>query len=232
VITFAPYILPVVLAAGLFIFFFAQGRSLKQSLMRLEVNLSALEAAMKEQENTLREEVRKTGGEKDLKISQLRDDLRTTLNSFVESTGKKLAETAAAQKSQLEVLSARISALDNLLAQKLAATKVPEKPEPAKPEPAKPEPVKPEPANQLSTAHEKAKRLARLIVSDILLYNQAAVEEGVKNNTLAKLLSHDIQEARALYAQRVPEDVRKGTTYLEQAFSELIARKKKELGIA
>lgn len=216
VINYGPYILSVVLAVVLFIFVLLQVSSLKKTFLRLEAQLSSLETKISAKESALREEIRKTGEEKDLKISQLRDDLRTTLNSFLESTDKKLAEKAADQKSQIEALSARIIALANQIAQK--------------PEPKKEAP-KAEPDNQVSAAHEKAKRLARLIVSEILLYNQAAVEEGIRNNTFMKVLAHDIQEARTLYAQRVPEEIRKGNTYLEQAFSELITRKKKELGI-
>ena len=86
-------------------------------------------------------------------------------------------------------------------------------------------------APELPEAHVKAKRLARLIVSDIVLYNQAKVEEGVKNDTLFELLTEDITEGRALYARRVAEEIRKNSSYLEDGFTELIATKKKELGL-
>jgi DNA-binding response OmpR family regulator len=80
-----------------------------------------------------------------------------------------------------------------------------------------------------SQAHEKAKRLARIIVSDIILYNQAKVEEGIKNDTFYSILQDDIREGRALYERRVPEEIRKSTSFLESAFEELIAKKKQEL---
>jgi len=84
---------------------------------------------------------------------------------------------------------------------------------------------------ELSDAQKKAKRLARIIVSDIALYNQSLVEEGVKNGTLYQLLENDIQEGRAHYLQRVSEEIRNNSSYLEEAFEELIAKKKREMGI-
>lgn len=91
-----------------------------------------------------------------------------------------------------------------------------------------PSPAPPE----LPEAHQKAKRLARIIVSDIALYNQAKVEEGVRNGTFFDLIADDIREGRNLYLNRVPEDVRNETSYLEQAFEDLIAKKKKELNLS
>jgi predicted Zn finger-like uncharacterized protein len=78
-------------------------------------------------------------------------------------------------------------------------------------------------------AHEKARRLARLIVSDIALYNQERVEDGVRNDTFYELLEDDVREGRALYERRIPEEIRRGTLYLEEAFEELISQKKREM---
>lgn len=86
-------------------------------------------------------------------------------------------------------------------------------------------------APELPEAHVKARRLARIIVSDIILYNQAKVEVGVRNGSFYELLADDIHEGRSLYQNRVPEEVRTGTNYLEEAFGELIARKKRELNL-
>lgn len=86
-------------------------------------------------------------------------------------------------------------------------------------------------APELSEVHKKAKRLARIIVSDIVLYNQAKVEEGVKNNSFHELLADDIREGRALYTRRVAEEIRAETSYLEDGFEELLAKKRRELGV-
>ncbi len=84
---------------------------------------------------------------------------------------------------------------------------------------------------ELGEAHIKAKRLARIIVSDILLYNQERVEQGIKEGTFFDLLADDITEGRALYASRVTDEVSNTTCYLEDAFNNLIAMKQKELGL-
>jgi hypothetical protein len=55
-----------------------------------------------------------------------------------------------------------------------------------------------------------AKRVARAIVSDIVIYNKAKIEEGLKNDNLFDLLKETIEEGRTLYQSRVsPELFRK-----------------------
>ncbi|GFO61764.1 hypothetical protein GMST_40890 [Geomonas silvestris] len=90
-----------------------------------------------------------------------------------------------------------------------------------------------EPAAQaeLSEAQLKARRLARIIVSDIALYSQAKVEQGVREGNFYQLLAEDIREGEQLYRQRVPESVREKTDYLKEAFEELIAKKRAELNL-
>ncbi|HEU0265455.1 MAG TPA: zinc-ribbon domain-containing protein [Geobacterales bacterium] len=89
----------------------------------------------------------------------------------------------------------------------------------------------PAPGVDAEEAHSRAKRFARTIVSDIALYNQDKVEEGVKNGTIFKLLGPDIEEGRALYESRVGKEILATTSYLKEAFDDLIARKKKELNL-
>ena len=55
-----------------------------------------------------------------------------------------------------------------------------------------------------------AKRVARAIVSDIVIYNKAKIEEGLKSDTLFEVLKETIDEGRTLYQSRVsPELFRK-----------------------
>ncbi len=77
--------------------------------------------------------------------------------------------------------------------------------------------------------HEKAKRLARLIISDIALYNPKLVDEGIKNGTFFHILEKDIKQAYKLYNERVSEQVRSKTNYLQEAFEEFISNRKKHL---
>jgi predicted Zn finger-like uncharacterized protein len=84
---------------------------------------------------------------------------------------------------------------------------------------------------ELTEVQVKARRLARIIVSDISLYSQAKVEQGVREGTFYALLADDIREGELLYRQRVSESVRETTSYLSDAFEDLIAKKRAELRI-
>lgn len=210
---FAPYILPVALTVVLLILMRLQANSARKAMRMTEDRLNALEQKLASVESGFKEELRKSGEEKDLKIAQLHEDLRSALNSFMETTGRKLAENEAAVKAQHEQV---IEKVTGLLRQTVR-----------KPEQKTEEPTPQRPS--VSPLHEKAKRLARLIVSDIVLYNQAAVEEAIRNDNFFAAMSHDVQEAHNLYASRVPEEIRKDTSYLDDAFNDLIERKKREL---
>ena len=84
---------------------------------------------------------------------------------------------------------------------------------------------------ELSEAEIKARRFARIIVSDIALYNQAKVEEGIRNGTFYEILANEINEGRGLYSCRVPENITKDRTYLEEAFEALITKTRQEMGL-
>jgi hypothetical protein len=210
---FAPYILPVALTVFLLVLMRLQANSAKKAILTLEEQLQTLEQKFASVESGLKEDIRKNGEEKDLKITQLHEDLRSALNSFKESTDRKLAESEVAAKAQNEEV---IEKVTGLLRQTVR-----------KPEQKIEEP--PPQRSSVSPVHEKAKRLARLIVSDIVLYNQAAVEESIRNDNFFDAMSHDVQEAHNLYASRVPEEIRKDTAYLDDAFNDLIERKKREI---
>jgi hypothetical protein len=75
---------------------------------------------------------------------------------------------------------------------------------------------------------EKARRFARLIVSDIALYNQDIVAEGLRKGTFFDLLQDDITEGRSLYDNRVPEAVRGTKDYYQEAFDDFIGAQKKQ----
>ncbi len=77
-------------------------------------------------------------------------------------------------------------------------------------------------------AVEKAQRFARIIVSDIALYNQEAVIEGLKNGTFYDLLKNDISEGRDLYEGRVPGVIRVKRDYYQEAFDNFIAAAQKK----
>ena len=78
---------------------------------------------------------------------------------------------------------------------------------------------------------EKAKRLARIIVSDIALYNQKKVDDGIRTGTFFELLAPEIEEGRRLFADRFQGQESRAQDFLHQAFSALIESRKKELQI-
>ena len=78
-------------------------------------------------------------------------------------------------------------------------------------------------------AVEKARRFARIIVSDVALYNQTAVIKGIKNGTFYELLKTDIDEGRELYEKRVPVAIRGTKDYYQEAFDNFIASAKEKI---
>jgi hypothetical protein len=77
----------------------------------------------------------------------------------------------------------------------------------------------------------KARRLARIIVSDIALYNQDRVEEGIRQGTFHQLLSSEIDEGKRLFKERIAPDIRSRENFLEQAFATFIERRKIEFSM-
>jgi CheY-like chemotaxis protein len=78
-------------------------------------------------------------------------------------------------------------------------------------------------------AMEKARRFARIIVSDIALYNQEAVIEGLKNGTFYELLKSDVAEGRELYEGRVPGVIKAKKDYYQEAFDNFIAAARQKI---
>ena len=50
-------------------------------------------------------------------------------------------------------------------------------------------------------------RLARAIVSDIALYNQEKVKEGIKNDSIFEVLTEELNEGREHFYGRVSPDL-------------------------
>jgi len=85
----------------------------------------------------------------------------------------------------------------------------------------------PPPAPALSPeetkAHEDAKRFARLIVSEIKLYNEAKVTEGRKAKDLHTRLKEDIERGRQMYHDRISPGLRNNTNYFHDELVRLLA---------
>lgn len=55
--------------------------------------------------------------------------------------------------------------------------------------------------------NDQAFRLAKAIISDILLYNQEKVKSGIENDNLFDVLSAELEEGRKLFESRVDKEV-------------------------
>jgi len=74
----------------------------------------------------------------------------------------------------------------------------------------------------------KAQRLARIIASDISLYDEAKVKEGIRSGTFFELFAEEIAEGRQHFLTRVPESVHRRVAILDDAFNELIEHFRRE----
>lgn len=95
-------------------------------------------------------------------------------------------------------------------------------PAPAFPQPAAPAPPPREqpplaPADPaLAAETQQAERLARIIVSDVVLYNPEKFEAGVRDGNVLQTLEGELEEGRSLFAQRVDPRVGDPGEFLER----------------
>ncbi len=68
-----------------------------------------------------------------------------------------------------------------------------------------------------------AKRYARLLVSEIKLYNEGAVRVGRQRRDLLQRLGPEIERARRLYEERIPAGVPSRATYFQQELVHTLA---------
>jgi hypothetical protein len=103
----------------------------------------------------------------------------------------------------------------------LRSQPVPPAARPAAPPP--PPPAAPALAPEEQKAHEDAKRFARLVVSEIKLYNEAKVNEGRRQKDIYERLKEDIERGRQMYTDRVAAPVREATNYFYDELVRILA---------
>jgi len=146
------------------------------------------------------------GADAYLERPQLPEALRPILKSFGLTSGGGFAAGPAAAAVPAPA----------------AAEPIP--PRPAEPQPAPPQPAPsavgpapaatPEPARDPALAD--AERLARIIVSDVVLYNPEKFEAGVRDGNVLELLESELAEGRALFEQRVDPRLRESRDLLAE----------------
>jgi hypothetical protein len=75
---------------------------------------------------------------------------------------------------------------------------------------------------------EEARRFARLLVSEIKLYNERAVLEGREGGNLYQRLREDIDRSRQMYNDRIPEDVRNSSNFFYEELVRILAEGRPE----
>lgn len=77
---------------------------------------------------------------------------------------------------------------------------------------------------RLITNPDEARRLARTILSDILLYNQAKVKEGIEKDSLFDVLTEELAEGKKYYESMVDEQVRQSTNFFNEAVVDVLLK--------
>lgn len=118
-------------------------------------------------------------------------------------------------------------------------------PEPAYPEPAPPTPSEPAPAESPPSPeagsaapapapsafsfgrrdpHEKARRLARVLVSDMIMYNPERHHRALETGSIKQDFEDEIRRSWDEYVDQVGEEIARSTSYFDEALNEILAR--------
>lgn len=74
---------------------------------------------------------------------------------------------------------------------------------------------------------QRAKRLARALVSDIITYHPAKHAEGLRDGTLKQLFREEIKKSFEEYIAQVGQQLAESTTYFQEALNEVLGGGKK-----
>lgn len=68
----------------------------------------------------------------------------------------------------------------------------------------------------------KAMRLARAIASDISLYNEKKIVQGLEQDNLFEVLKDEIEEGRELFKSRVTSEIFEKTNFFDRAIIDVV----------
>ena len=75
---------------------------------------------------------------------------------------------------------------------------------------------------------QRARQLARAIASDLTLYHEAKILDGITNDTLFDVMREEIEEGRALFKSRVTPDIY-GQNIYDRAIVDVLIKSKGHL---
>ena len=76
------------------------------------------------------------------------------------------------------------------------------------------------------TTPEAANRLARAIASDLSLYNEEKIVQGIMNDDLFDVMADEIEEGRALYESRLDPELYRTTNFYNRAIVDILVKSK------
>ncbi len=79
------------------------------------------------------------------------------------------------------------------------------------------------PSSEADERRDEARRFARLLVSEIKLYNERAVMEGREHGNLYARLKEDIDRSRQMYDDRIPQDIRANSNFFYEELVRVLA---------
>ncbi len=142
----------------------------------------------------------------------------------IEEAGEEEQETwteSADFEIEIPVEESLVSELDSEEEEVLAEAK--EAVTPAESEPQLEEPITEKDLNEAVEEFEEALSFARLLVSEIKLYNEDSVEEGRKNGDLYSRLKEQIDLSREVYEARIADEVRTEKDYFGEELVRILA---------
>lgn len=77
--------------------------------------------------------------------------------------------------------------------------------------------------------YDEARRLARLILSDIIIYHAAKVEQGIREDNFFDVLRSEIDEGRHYFDSRVTPRVRRDSEIYTETLQQFVQMKREEL---
>ena len=70
---------------------------------------------------------------------------------------------------------------------------------------------------------QKARRLARALVSDLVVYHPEKRQQGLRDGTLPQLFKEEIEKSWQEYVEQVGADLAKTTPFWAEALNEILA---------
>lgn len=70
---------------------------------------------------------------------------------------------------------------------------------------------------------QKARRLARALISDMVVYHPAKRREGLRDGSLKQLFEGEIKKSWEEYAEQVGRDIAESSNHFRDALNEILA---------